>query len=146
MRTQLLLWDHFLGLVDDNHVLRDDITLEQFLAYPHVATQFPGVSRTVEANGSNEFPDDHRPRVVVHVPSFLALGPIVAGTEMIGVVPSLLAPFLQSPWKLRTLILPTSFHKAPLRALWHNRDDHDPAHVWLRGLVTNACAALKADA
>jgi LysR family nod box-dependent transcriptional activator len=143
IRTHLLLWDHFLGLVDDGHPLRDAISVEEFLAYPHAATLFPGVSRTVESSGISELPDDHPPRVTVHVPSFLALGPIVAGTEMIGVVPALLARFLPGPWKLRTLTLPMNFDKAALRALWHSRDDQDSAHVWLRGLATEACAALK---
>ena len=141
VRTRTL-WNNesCLGLVDENHPLRGEITLEQFLAYPHAATQFPGISRTVEDLGRSGLSRDHPPRV--RVASFLALGPIVAGTDMIGVVPGLLVPLLNSTWKLRTLILPPDFAKLSLRALWHSRDDQDPAHRWLRKQVNDACAAL----
>jgi LysR family nod box-dependent transcriptional activator len=141
VRAQTLRCDEScVGLVDENHPLRGEITLEQFLSYPHAVTQFPGIARTVEDQGISGLSRDHPPRV--RVASFLALGPIVAGTDMIGVVPGLLIPLLNSAWRLRTVILPADFAKLSLRALWHSRDDQDPAHKWLRGLVSDACAAL----
>jgi LysR family nod box-dependent transcriptional activator len=140
VRTRTL-WDGTcVGLVDGNHPLSGEITMQQFLSYPHAATQFPGVSRTVEDLGISGLSRVHPPRV--RVASFLALGPIVAGTDMIGVFPNVMVDLLNPAWGLRTVALPRDFAKLSLRALWHSRDDQDEAHQWLRSLVTDACAGL----
>jgi len=141
VRTQVLFSDRFVGVVDHAHPLNGDVTLDQFLAYPHVVTQFYGNARTVEDNFISGLSQDHPPRI--RVPSFLSIGPVVAGTNMIGLMPALLVPMLSSTSALKTLTPPAEIVAAPLRALWHARYDEDPAHRWLRALIVDACAVLK---
>lgn len=142
LRTRLLLRIPSVGLVDAGHPLDGDITLEQFLAYPHVGTQFAGVSGTVEDNGIGGLSKRHPPRI--RAPSFSALGPLVVGTNAIGVAPSPLVALLKGTLPLKTLGLPSEFSRTELRMLWHRRDDRDLAFQWLRGLVLDAVTALQA--
>ncbi|MDH7639030.1 LysR family transcriptional regulator [Sphingomonas oryzagri] len=141
VRTQTLMEEHFVGIVDETHPLTGAVTLDELLAYPHVATQFPGSPWTVEDIGVSGMSDRHPPRV--RVASFLALGRLVAGTRAIGVVPAQLAGLMQTGDTLRTLSLPDDFDTIAIRQLWHARHDQDPAHRWLRALVAEACAEVR---
>lgn len=142
VHTQTLIDDRFVGIVDAAHPLKGAVTLDQLLAYPHVATQFPGSPWTVEDIGMSGMSDRHPPRV--RVASFLALGRLVAGTQSIGVIPGQLARLVVTDTGLRTIALPASFATIAVRQLWHARHDQDPAHRWLRALVAEACADLHA--
>jgi LysR family transcriptional regulator, nod-box dependent transcriptional activator len=140
VRTQKLMEDRFVGIVDAAHPLAGAVTLDQLLAYPHVATQFPGSPWTVEDIGLSGLSDRHPPRV--RVASFLALGRLVAGTQAVGVIPGGIAALIAGDPALRTIALPAEFGRIAIRLLWHARHDQDPAHRWLRSLVAEACTAL----
>lgn len=143
IQTQTIAIDGFVAVVDENHPVKSSITLEEFMEYPHVATQFPGIPRTVEDNGIAGFSLMHPPKI--RIPSFLGIGPIVAGTNMIGVVPTRMAPMLFASWNLRSVNLPEKYAKTTIRALWHNRYAHDQIHQWLRAEVLAACSQLAVD-
>jgi DNA-binding transcriptional LysR family regulator len=143
VHTKTVALDGFVAVVDDNHPVKNSLSLEEFKRYPHVATQFPGIPRTVEDNGITGFSEKHPPKI--RVPSFLAIGPIVIGTNLIGVVPARMAPMLLNSWNLRTVNLPEVYAKTSLKALWHSRYAHDQVHQWLRTEVFKACARLAVD-
>lgn len=140
VRTQVLVSDRFVGLVDISHPLNGNITLEQFYSYPHVVTQFHGGPRSVEDNFIAEPSSDRSPRI--KVPSFLSIGPFVAGTDMIGLVPALLTPLLPGITNLKVVIPPSQIAAAPLRSLWHTLHDDDPGHQWLRSTIAEASVRL----
>jgi LysR family nod box-dependent transcriptional activator len=137
VRTQTLMNDIFVGIVDRDHPLSGAVTLEELLAYPHVATQFAGSHWTVEDVGLSDLSRRHPPRI--KVASFLALGQLVAATRGIGIVPAGLAPLMTADNRLRTLALPSEFSPIAVRLLWHARLDRDPTYRWLRGLIADAC-------
>ncbi|HEX7781600.1 MAG TPA: LysR family transcriptional regulator [Sphingobium sp.] len=141
VQTQKLMEDRFVGIVDAQHPLEGPVTLEQVLAYPHVATQFPGSPWTVEDIGISGMSHRHPPRV--RVASFLALGRLVAGTQSIGVVPGQLAKLMISHDAVRTIDLPADFSTIMIRLLWHARHGQDPAQRWLRALIAETCAQLQ---
>jgi DNA-binding transcriptional LysR family regulator len=143
VRTQKLMEDGFVGLVDVAHPLRGAVTLDQLLSYPHVATQFPGSRWTVEDIGFSGMSARHPPRV--RVASFLAIGRMVAGSDAIGVVPRQITTLMAGDPRIRTIGLPAEFGRIAIRILWHGRDDQDPAHRWLRTLIAAACAELQAE-
>ncbi len=140
VQTQKLMEDRFVGIVDAAHPLIGAVTLDQLLAYPHVATQFPGSPWTVEDIGLSGMSERHPPRV--RVASFLALGRLVAGTQSIGVIPRQLAQLVLADTQLRAITLPDEFGTIAIRLLWHARHDRDPAHRWLRAMIADACAEL----
>jgi DNA-binding transcriptional LysR family regulator len=138
VRTKILVSDRPVGIVDSNHPLSGTITLDEFLAYPYVAAQFPGAKRTADDNIMDGLSHDHPPRI--RVPSFMAIGSVVCGTQMIGILPSRMVPLLPEVWNLRALDLPAGFSKLSLRVLWHSRHDNDRVHQWLRSTAQAACA------
>lgn len=140
VQTQKLMEDRFVGIVDAAHPLAGAVTLDELLAYPHVATQFPGSPWTVEDIGFSGMSERHPPRV--RVASFLALGRLVAGTRSIGVIPGQLAQLALAGGQLRVITLPPDFSTIAIRLLWHARHDQDPAHRWLRAMMAEACAEL----
>ncbi len=140
VRTQKLMEDHFVGIVDMAHPLEGTVSIEELLAYPHVATQFPGSPWTVEDIGLDGLSERHPPRV--RVASFLALGRLVEGTRSIGIIPAQLARLTTAGAALRTIALPAAFSRIAIRLLWHARHDQDPAQRWLRTLLADACAEL----
>lgn len=140
LRTQTLLIDRFVGLVSEDHPLKGEVTVEEFMAFPHAATQFPGISRTVEDTISEDLTREFRPRI--GVPSFMAIGAVVANSNMIGTMPSRLVPLIPKSWAVRVVKLPDEFHPITLRLLWHSRHDHDPIHQWLRGTLLHVCGKV----
>lgn len=138
VRTKTLMEDRFVGIVDSGHPLRGAATVDDLLAYPHVATHFLGSKLPVEDNAIDGLSDRHPPRV--RVPSFLSIAPMVIGTDSIGVVPGRLAPQICGYGGVRKIELPRETARAAIKMLWHMRHDHDPAHEWLRGIVLDMCA------
>lgn len=71
-------------------------------------------------------------RVALHVHSFLCVGPIVAKTDLIGVVPSNLAAVVAGHIPLQLLNPPVHFPGFDVATAWHQRSHTDPASRWLR--------------
>jgi DNA-binding transcriptional LysR family regulator len=51
---------------------------------------------------------------------------------MISIVPAPLAQAFLARRELLAKPLPYAAQHATVRAIWHRRDEHDPAHLWLR--------------
>lgn len=138
VRTRTLMEDRFVGIVDSEHPLHGAATVDDLLAYPHVATHFLGSKLPVEDMAIDGLSDRHPPRV--RVPSFLSIAPMVTGSDSIGLVPARLAPQICSYGGVREIELPRETARIAIKMLWHMRHDHDPAHEWLRGIVLDMCA------
>lgn len=80
-------------------------------------------------------------RVVATVPTVSAAFRLVAASDLLAAVPSMLAGPGLAPFGLRALPLPLALPPVPLTMTWHRRQDDDPAHRWLRERV---CEALRA--
>lgn len=78
--------------------------------------------------------------VVVAVPGFAALPSFVRGTALLGVMPRLLA--LRDADGLAHAPLPVDAPPLPMYAVWHLRDQADPAHRWLRSQLSETVAAV----
>ncbi len=139
IRTATVLTDRLVAVVDRDHPLRDSMSVEQFLSYPHIATRFPGLTMSVEDH-VYQGPDAPAARVCVH--SFLAIGPSVVGSDMIGLLPERLLMMLPGAGGTRTVDLPEDFQPVTLRTLWHCREDHDLVHRWLRAAIADICSRL----
>jgi DNA-binding transcriptional LysR family regulator len=141
VRTQKVMQDRLVGIVDQAHPLSGTVTLEELLVHPHVSTQFPGSRLTVADLGVNDLSIRRPP--TLRAGTFLALGQILRGTKAIGFVPSRLVRLVLESCHLRVLTLPAEFKPIDLRLLWHGRHDEDPEHGWLRGVVTEVCRKIR---
>lgn len=142
VRTQTLIEENLVALVDAAHPLTGAIALADLTAYPQVTPQFPGSGRTVADISRDGLSHLAPPRL--RVGGFLVIGQLVAGTRAIGILPARVAALLtQGNGGLRMLALPPEFRPIAIRMLWHARHDRDPAHRWLRAAVTAACHGLR---
>lgn len=75
------------------------------------------------------------PRLRVTVPHSLAIPALLRDSDMLSIVPASLAKALTRDGELLLRQPPYRAGTATTRAVWHRRNDHDPAHVWLRERV-----------
>ncbi len=77
----------------------------------------------------------HLARVRATVPHALAIPALLRDSEMLSIVPGSLAAALTADGGLVQRQPPYRASPSTTRAVWHRRNDHDPAHVWLREQV-----------
>lgn len=65
------------------------------------------------------------------------------GTDMIAIAPYELAAMLAPMLGLRILDPPFAIDRITEAAFWHARNNSDPGHVWLRGLLKDVCADIR---
>ncbi|WP_026229452.1 LysR family transcriptional regulator [Trinickia symbiotica] len=70
--------------------------------------------------------------VAMRVDSFLTIGPIVANSDLVAVVPSNLAALVAEHVELQLLAPPVQFPRFDVSMVWHRRFHGDPAVGWLR--------------
>lgn len=134
-RRQLLFTDRYVCVVGSDHPLaqRDSMTLTEYLRLPHVAIELghPGVDRIAQALGAVR-------RIAVRLPYHVLAASLLPGTDLILTVPAGLVPLLANSTSTHTLAAPTELDELDFYAAWHPRYDNDPAHRWLREVVSAA--------
>jgi DNA-binding transcriptional LysR family regulator len=73
-----------------------------------------------------------RAAVTMRVGSFLSIGPIVAGSDLVAVVPSNLAALVSEHVALQLVTPPVRFPGFDVSMVWHRRFNGDPGGIWLR--------------
>lgn len=82
-----------------------------------------------------------RPRIAVRVESYLAVPYFVAGTDRIALMQERLAAKYADRLGLRVVECPAELEPIVEALWWHEYYENDPAHVWLRRLLTRAAPA-----
>ncbi len=131
---QRLFQDRFVcALRSDHPRVAKSLTVKQFETESHVAVSTSGtghsvVEDTLDAHGI-------RRQIGLRVPSFLGLGPILANTDLIAILPEQLGVYLAESGKVRLVELPVQIPPYFIYQLWHERLMHDPASQWFRKVV-----------
>jgi DNA-binding transcriptional LysR family regulator len=124
----------------DNPAIRDgEISMDDFLRLPHVRCDFGRAHVTPSERRMREL--DLAIDVRVTTSSMLPIPLVVAGTDLIGVVPRRLAECHRGA--TATVAVPTPFPTVELiqRLWWHHAHAHDPAHAWVRETIVAAVRA-----
>ncbi|MFT4307328.1 MAG: LysR family transcriptional regulator [Microbacterium sp.] len=138
---EALLEDDYVCLVDAaNPALRDGVlSLEDFVALPQAVARFGRLHFTPADRRLRELEIDRsEPRVTTS--SFLPLPSVVAGTDLVAVVPRTLAERLGPVTGTVGVDAPFGSVGIALKLWWHPSHDTDPVHVWFRERVTAALA------
>ncbi len=77
-------------------------------------------------------------RVAARVRYFMAAPLVIARSDLVLTGPSMLIRYFAELVPLQVLAPPIELPTYPEEAYWHQRFDADPAHAWLRALVTDA--------
>jgi DNA-binding transcriptional LysR family regulator len=109
------------------------LTQEEFEAAEHVVVSSVGtghasVDAHIEKLGI-------RRRAVLTVPHFVAVGHILASTDMIATVPERFARHCVAPFNLHYVDLPLKLPDIGINLFWHARFHKEAGNQWLRGLV-----------
>jgi DNA-binding transcriptional LysR family regulator len=118
------------------------ISLEDYVRLPHVLTSLrPGrsvrgvVDEALEKLGL-------RRSVALTTPRFLTVPSLVARAPVIVTMQARLARMFAAELGLSLSPPPVELRDVTVSLLWHASYDHDPAHAWLRELVTELAAEL----
>jgi DNA-binding transcriptional LysR family regulator len=144
LKSQTLMQERMVGLVDQNHPLDGAITAVDLASFPNIATQFPGSRWTVGDIAMDDYSGTVHPRLLVG--GFMTIGTLVSGNEAVGIVPERIADIVSRGTRLKTLQLPSSFKPIDMRMIWHARYNRDPGHRWLRELINEASNSLRSHA
>ena len=146
LRTRLLLRDRLVGVAREGHPLLTGgaITAKRYAACSHIAASRRGefaetVDEALERKGLKR-------EIRVVVPGFPDAMRIAASTNFIAAVPlsCLGKSKLNEPvgeFGIRSFELPFETPEILIAAIWHPRVDADPAHKWLRNIITRVCRA-----
>ena len=87
------------------------------------------------------------PRVKAHVAlrvhSLLCIGPVVAQSDVVGLLPSNLAAVVTDHVPLQVLAPPIQFPRFDVTMIWHDRFHRDPSGQWLREVFASLFEGLK---
>lgn len=129
-----LFTQRYVCLMRQGHPLdKRRIGLREFSAAEHLAVVSAGTGHGVVEDELARQGIERRVRLTV--PHFVALGHILAGTDMIATVPERLAQRMAGPFGLRWLVHPAPLPEIGIHLLWHARLHREPANQWLRQLI-----------
>jgi DNA-binding transcriptional LysR family regulator len=128
---QTLFQQNFVCLVAQGHPrINGALSKEAFSAEGHLSVKTSGtghyiVDKIIDKEGAPH-------RIVLHLPSFLGLGRIVAETTFIATVPEKYASAVSVGEALQQLPCPFDMPSFAVKQHWHERYHADPANRWLR--------------
>ncbi|WP_373461295.1 LysR family transcriptional regulator [Arthrobacter sp. B1I2] len=135
--------DSFVAIADAGNPLlqQPHLTFADLATVPHAVGYFgEGIStpadKLFEAAGIQR-------RVAAVVAGFLSLPLLVEGTDLLALVPRMLAARAQRGADIAVLEFSEGMEASLVEAMyWHPSQTEDPASVWLRSVVQRSCARL----
>jgi DNA-binding transcriptional LysR family regulator len=141
LRSELLWEEENVCIVHENHpLIRGKLSLKQYVAACHAAVFYKSegtgiIDSLLEQKG-------YARRTVILVPHFASVGFIVAASDVIATVPQRLAAQFNKSLRLQVLPVPLAMPPFRTQMIWHERSQMDPAHSWLRNLISETAAGL----
>lgn len=142
--VQHLMEDSLACVVRADHpTITDSISVAQYEHLKHVNMLPPGrlkagLFQALERKGLKR-------EVVVSVTHFLAIPEIIAVTDYCATLPRQICQRLATDPRLKVLPAPVDLGTFPVEMAWHVRYRHDPAHRWLRTLITEIATKIAAN-
>jgi DNA-binding transcriptional LysR family regulator len=143
-RSEVLFRDRFVCLVDPrNPRLRDGaLTLDDLAALPHAKPEFGGGHTTPAERLLDELGVEREVRITAA--GWLTLPFLVAGTDLVAIVPERLARRVAET--AHALVVEPPFDRVDLveAAWWHPSRSADPSLRWLRAVLRAVAEAMAA--
>ncbi len=122
----------------DHPLATGPFTLNRFCAARHLLVSFSGrpfgfIDEALATLGRER-------RVVLTVNQFFTAGRVVAKSDLLSVMPHHFVAISGIPDELVVRELPFTVPPILVNALWHLREEHNSAHIWLRKIVAEAAA------
>ncbi|WP_397452899.1 LysR family transcriptional regulator [Pseudomonas sp. NA-150] len=114
------------------------LSLDQFCARPQAMVSFLGGVLGVVDSALEAL--KRKRQVMLVVPQFNGLGALLAGTDLIAVVPDYTAHVFSQSGEIRAEPVPVGLPEYDLHLVWHSCKDLDPAERWLRSRMVTYMA------
>jgi DNA-binding transcriptional LysR family regulator len=136
IRTQGLFRDRFVGIIRKGHALsRGRVTPRRYAAAAHVLVSRRGLGMGAVDDALEKLALQRNGAVTVG--GFAQAIALARESDMVATVPE---RHTQSLWRgMHCFALPMPVPGFTISLFWHPRLDADPAHRWLRGLLTAVC-------
>ncbi|MGO4395937.1 LysR family transcriptional regulator [Variovorax sp. M-6] len=118
----------------DHPAIGRTLSLKQYLAASHAIVSAPGTGHDVVERVLSE--KGYTRRVALHVTHFLAIPLIVANTDLVVTIPTMLAESYLPTSNIKLLTPPLKMPVYAIKQYWHERFHEDPANRWLRELFS----------
>ncbi|WP_338762881.1 LysR family transcriptional regulator [Massilia sp. METH4] len=138
IHVQDLFSEEFVSLADRATLpAKGGLTLEQFLARPHVKLALRPDSYDEIEKALGEL--GLQRHIAVALPHWSAAVELIAGTDLILTAASRTTGAMQPHKALRRFKPPFALPSFSYQQAWHARREDDPGHRWLRGVI-RACS------
>ncbi len=143
---QRLFEDSYVCLVSTEHPrVRENLTLKQFSSESHILIEPAGsrYSSISLQSSTTTFIERYLAdkglsrRIALRVPHFMVVPEIVQQTDLLATVPSYVMAYIPPMPRLKMLKLPIETPRFEIKQFWHQRNHHDVANQWLRGLIAD---------
>jgi DNA-binding transcriptional LysR family regulator len=132
---------NWISIVSSDHPeIREDLTLDLYLKYPHLVVSHVGdlkgyIDRMLDDRGLKR-------SVSMSLPYAMAVPSIIARTHMICTLSANIIGL--SDWHgIKSFPVPLEYSGYRETMLWHRRNDSDPGHTWMRRLLTETSNQLR---
>jgi len=138
IRAMRLKSDRMVCLARKGHPdIQQELTLESYLQASHVQVvlgrrEYFAVDRELDKMG-------HKRHVAVHLPNFVPAARVVMDSNLLLTVPRLFAEdMVETVPEMVLHELPFATRAFDYSMIWHEKFQHDAAHIWFRGLLRQA--------
>lgn len=138
LRTHTLLKEEYKCVMRYDHLLANqDLTLEKYVQAKHILVSLTGettdyVDRILEVEGLK--------RRISLIIAQHSIAPIcIANSDLIGTLPSRTASSSGLEDQLCFLEPPIELKSMPVKLMWHERNQQNLAHMWMRDLLIEMC-------
>lgn len=132
---QELFQDEFVCLMRADHpASQRPLTLECFLELSHVLVAPRELQDTGVVDAELAKLGKQR-RIALSMPQFLVAPYVIAESDLLLTTTTRIAQAVARPFGLRIVRPPLALPGVTISQYWHERRQHDPAHIWLRGLL-----------
>lgn len=138
LKAQRLFDERYVCVVRRDHPeVGASLDLDTFLAIEHAIVS-PRGGGFAGATDAALAAIGRRRQVVLSVSSFLMLPEVIAGSDLIALLPERLARRTED--RLRVFEPPFAVEGFTIGLVWHDRTTNHPLHRWLRDCVRTVCA------
>ncbi|MGJ7512151.1 LysR family transcriptional regulator [Variovorax sp. GT1P44] len=123
---------------------RGKLTLERYLQARHLEVMLPGMPNVLRAGRLAELGAGRR--IMLTINGFAPVLPILAGSDLVAVVPAPVLDLGDYAPRLCERDLPIALPERQLRVIWHARSEGHRAHQWLKDLIVESFSGMNAPA
>ncbi len=141
IHVEKVITETFYSAVRKDHpTVKDSLSLDQYLALPHVITHWPGEQGFTIDQKLREMGLERDNRLKVSSLVYMPLA--VTSSDMICTLESNVAKYFAEIYNLKIFPTPVSNIDMPGYLMWSNSMDEDAGHKWLRTFIIDLCSRL----